>query len=540
MSSNAFDKIHDANFRSYCTQFDINLDNYLSGAECRFVTTINVDDHDIASLQGVEQFANLRELHCENNTIEVLDLSKNASLEKLHCGGNQLQELDISANTALNTLVCGQQNGTLKLLLSEEQWEVWVATWADANVDVSLGVVGTDADVPNTAARGFFIYLAMDNNLSSFADVNIDELACATKADLNGGVIFALRDVPSAKSQLIAIFWDEANKTIRRKVVKTYDKNLNTSNPAVFAQVWSHVQGMIKADSWVISLGSHANGWFPAELYTRHPHFSDDDPGNALLRGYAPSAGVAAAPGARSLLQDNHGSIMNIDQLAEVLPKVDMLILDLCDMGGIESIYALRDKAKYIVASPAEVVNKGMPYDRIVDDIFNPDTRSGAIGICDAFYDLYLNYSDKDLQFGTLAVYDSSQIAGFVEVMRQVMGLWKDALPTMNTADIQSFDRPISGKHLVFDMRETIYALMGEDTNGAVLKKEFDSALSALVPYYKTTGKELVIRYLSGGVYSTKDIPADRFCGLGTYIPLATYTAVNPYYYQTAWAKAVF
>ena len=63
------------------------------------------------------------------------------------------------------------------------------------------------------------------------------------------------------------------------------------------------------------------------------------------------------------------GKNMEIYELAEGIPDeyhFDFLLFDVCSMGGIECVYELRDKADYIVASPAEVLVAGFPYKNIL------------------------------------------------------------------------------------------------------------------------------------------------------------------------------
>ena len=71
----------------------------------------------IENLKGVEFFTELTGLHCHNNKLQSLDVSKNTKLETLNCFGNKLSSLDLSANTALKYLAC-YNNGMTSLKLS--------------------------------------------------------------------------------------------------------------------------------------------------------------------------------------------------------------------------------------------------------------------------------------------------------------------------------------------------------------------------------------------------------------------------------------
>ena len=60
----------------------------------------------------MSQNAWLQYLHCNNNHLTVLDVSKNLSLESLDCFSNNLTKLDVQQNTAITNLDCGRNQLT--------------------------------------------------------------------------------------------------------------------------------------------------------------------------------------------------------------------------------------------------------------------------------------------------------------------------------------------------------------------------------------------------------------------------------------------
>lgn len=104
--------IPDENFKSYLMRnFDADSDGKLSQEEADSVREMNCCLQDIRYLDGIELFANLEELYCNNNQLETLDISKNTKLEILVCHSNQLSSLDISANRMLTYLSCSGNPG---------------------------------------------------------------------------------------------------------------------------------------------------------------------------------------------------------------------------------------------------------------------------------------------------------------------------------------------------------------------------------------------------------------------------------------------
>ena len=114
----------DVNFRNYVsTNLDSNADGTLSDEEISKVTYIYCDslvnsssETKISTLSGIEIFKNLRNLSCNYNEIESLDLSSFETLQSLSCAGNKLTSLDLSQNTALQTINCAG-NGLTSLNL---------------------------------------------------------------------------------------------------------------------------------------------------------------------------------------------------------------------------------------------------------------------------------------------------------------------------------------------------------------------------------------------------------------------------------------
>lgn len=124
--------IKDGNFRNYIERsFDFDHDGQITQQDVDRVTVMDVDNADIESLEGIEIFANLKELscrgnhlteldlkgntkleklNCESNDITLLDLSGNPELTDLNCYGNELSALDVSGNTKLKNLQCGDNS----------------------------------------------------------------------------------------------------------------------------------------------------------------------------------------------------------------------------------------------------------------------------------------------------------------------------------------------------------------------------------------------------------------------------------------------
>ena len=96
----------DANFRNYIKTYKAGGSDVLTVEQQRNVTKIEVKGWNISNLKGIEAFPKLKELNCENNSIQKLDLRQNPELEKLICDKNQLTQLDLSKNPKIYHLKC--------------------------------------------------------------------------------------------------------------------------------------------------------------------------------------------------------------------------------------------------------------------------------------------------------------------------------------------------------------------------------------------------------------------------------------------------
>ena len=81
-------------------------DDYVTTSNIDTITWLNAALEGIWDLTGIEDFANLEQLHCQNNALTSLDVSNNTTLTSLWCDFNQLTSLDVSGCTALTGLSC--------------------------------------------------------------------------------------------------------------------------------------------------------------------------------------------------------------------------------------------------------------------------------------------------------------------------------------------------------------------------------------------------------------------------------------------------
>lgn len=150
--------------------------NLVTTANITDVVQLNVGNQNITDLTGVEAFASLESLICDNNNLSDINVSSLTNLKTLLCGLNQLSALDISANTALEVLDCssnqiavlnvGNNTSLNRLICTKNQL---------ATIDVSLN---TD-----------LFFLGVSENKITFLDVDtntkLEQLFCASNQIVN-------------------------------------------------------------------------------------------------------------------------------------------------------------------------------------------------------------------------------------------------------------------------------------------------------------------------------------------------------------------
>lgn len=102
-------KIEDETFKQYLSEeFDTDGSGKLEKAEVMAVTKMDLSYLGVASLAGIEYFANLEDLGADGNKLTTLDLTANKALKRLYIPSNStLETLNISGCTALEEINIG-------------------------------------------------------------------------------------------------------------------------------------------------------------------------------------------------------------------------------------------------------------------------------------------------------------------------------------------------------------------------------------------------------------------------------------------------
>ena len=133
-------------------------------------TKIIIKGLQITTLAGIEYFTKIRELNCENNLLEEIDISKNKEIRILNCSYNsKIDRIDVSGLARLSSLKLYNANLTnIDVSKNEALRELWVSNNSISSINVSNN---KDLDILNCS-----------NNLLTSLDVsknsNLMNLSC--------------------------------------------------------------------------------------------------------------------------------------------------------------------------------------------------------------------------------------------------------------------------------------------------------------------------------------------------------------------------
>lgn len=101
-------EIPDANFEQVLINlgYDTTIDSGVITNNIKNITNLVVNNSNIKSLKGIEDFTALNSLYATNNQIEEIDLSKNLNLTDINLFSNKLLKLKLKLNVNLNNLDC--------------------------------------------------------------------------------------------------------------------------------------------------------------------------------------------------------------------------------------------------------------------------------------------------------------------------------------------------------------------------------------------------------------------------------------------------
>ena len=357
--------------------------------------------------------------------------------------------------------------------------------------------------------RTLMVYLAGDNNLSGHMQKNISSMMSAWKKSYNANIVIYF-DAPNAAPELYTFRFK--GKEVEKQVLKTYEE-MDSADPEVLKKILNEMQDLYPSDSYGLILGSHASGWIPSGGFGRSNRMLYAEP--VLTRSFG---------------TDYTGpSQMDTRDMAKAIPfnkeNLEFILFDACLMSSIEVLYDLRDKAKYVIASPAELPAPGFPYNRVMPYFWGKGTNleKDLVKVCDEFWDYYNTYNATN-RFGTIALIKMDGMEHLFDLTREVLQGKKDYVADIYQKAVYCYPMVEYSKHdRFFDLGEYM-KYMTEGREG--LYKEYRDFLDNQVVIYKNA---------TNPFYYT-EIPEEKFSGIATYIPLSKWPTETNAYWGLSWS----
>ena len=352
------------------------------------------------------------------------------------------------------------------------------------------------------------IYMIADNSMDSDVDYSISQLKAGARHSAGTAVVYVdrLNEAP----RLFKI--TQAGEEVP---LKSYAED-NSANIETLVEVIEETKKLVPSEKFGLVLWSHSMGWLP----------------NGYSSGLRMTRGKAEQdfPRTRYIGPDFHpgdvptsDNMIEVDELAESLPDhvAEYIWFDVCLMGCVEGLYAVRNKCNYLIASPTEVLAEadydasGIPYAKVLPYMFGGAEELKQA--CRAYYNHYNGMKYDVLRSATITLGDAKQLDGLYDVVHGILGGHLSEVESMDTSGLQAYHtKDVPG--VFFDLKDMVNRL--KSTDDAILEAQLEKT----VVYTEAT-------------VSFKNVAIDRnrYCGLSVYVPLRKWekNAEYKYYFES-------
>ena len=351
------------------------------------------------------------------------------------------------------------------------------------------------------ATQSVLVYIAGDNNLSSFTSSDIRQMMEGSKelTDDNNLLLFI-----DQKGKLPYLMKVEKGDTLR---IHTYPDEILSSDPATLREALQWMTSNYKARQYGLILWGHADGWTvwdPSADSRLVPDASSDE--SRPRRAYGLDNGSKT-------------EWMNISDMATTLESVFIdaplrfIFADCCCFQCVESAYELRHSAQYIIASPAEIPGEGAPYQTVIPALF-----SQRDDFCQLAIDAYYEQVSGGYQEPMTAI-RTSEMENLAQATRTALAQTFQPL-TAEGAEYPDVKRLIYFyDQTLFDMNDfllrhassDVYAQWHAAFNRAVVYRTWVDAWMANHVYY--------LGYFGSHLFRDFDVTDERYGGVSMFVP---------------------
>ena len=359
----------------------------------------------------------------------------------------------------------------------------------------------------DTAVRTVLAYVVAENDLYAYATFDLREMHSAAH-DIPDNC-YMLAFVDAVKKPFICRFYCNGRGEAVCDTVRRFDEDFISTDTLNFRAVLDWVQTEYPSQEMGLVMWSHGSGWTP-RLGTRS--FGAD---NGVNTPY-----------------DINYQTMEVEQMASVLKGLSVplryILFDACFMQCVETAYALRDCAEWLVGSPAEIPANGAPYDAIMADLMA--VPFDAKTLIEKYESDYPKYNGV-----MLSAVDCSQMDALAQATAAVVPSFFSVDSAVNDSLVFKY---LPGAHFTSSYSYPDYC----DMNGEMMLRlpheayeQWKEALDKAVPYRVAS-----LAWVSAAKYDFIDVDFSQYSGLSMYVPRddERYSSFNASFKDTEWYKA--
>lgn len=386
------------------------------------------------------------------------------------------------------------------------------------------------------------LYSAGCNDLSSYLQSDIRDIidAGATLPKKQSGKAFIIVTQKRNGDRATSPYIIRARRTSKKGYIvcdtlRTLPAGMQIADPDVMHDVLSYIRTSFPSDKYGMVFSSHSTGWLPKGYYDRPRGsvFSSSKvfglDGKEIIKGKTASRvipyyeksypdGIPVKSIGRGELPAQEGVYeMDLKEFADAIPmQMEYILFDVCFFGGVEAAYELKDKAKLIGASQAEVLADGFVYRNIISrlmDEYDPEA------VCRDYYERHEMMTGLN-KSATISLIRTSELDKLASVCRGLFSKYRKQMDMVNAGNVQRFFR--FDKHWFYDL-EDIMVQSGISEEDLIQLK---LALKGCVAYEAHTEM-----FMNAFKIRTS-------CGLSMYLPCMGSGELDDFYRNLAWNKA--
>lgn len=358
------------------------------------------------------------------------------------------------------------------------------------------------------------VYAVATNNLSSnlVGDKN-EMLQAASSLDLTNNNVLVFENTFTFGQRLLKLV--KSSEEYVFDVVEEFPSSVSSLDPERMKEVFNFVGNNYDSENYGLIFWSHSTASQPYLTSSASSRQSELEPGAPVQLPSQYSFGYDDEAVLPEYVQ------INIDILADAIPNdlFDYIWFDSCYMSNIETIYQMRNKAKYFVGYATEVWEFGSPYHLVLPHLLgeNPNLVTAA----QEFFNYYDNSKYRN---ATVAVVDLSKVGALMEACKTAYEV--NLMPS--TSGFIKYTRGTTGPF--YDLGDYTKA-MAELKGVSLTNEEWNSALDQCVIYKAATPTG----------FDNRPIDPERYSGISTHIYDFEINSASENYYQSYdWFKSVF